>query len=289
DGVANRALWGVETSATSWPDATGIPTILFYGNPTSNGLLNLSEMPFGELALEMESFPDLDGFPGNQVHVGVCFETEITVPHLGGDESAPTLAERLQREGTILEPHSVDCAGWESSTAQSSLMSTLGGAVALLGQAFLPQPLAAALMTDRRAPSTGGTPIDFSIFAPVAADPQGRMEWITPPADGDDDAFLAPIVVQAVTGLGTPIELVHVTLRLIGNEGLPAGASFCEPGVSPCPDPEAYTLETLSGFDPVATFDTVRIWKPGGYTICAQGSLNGFTFEETCQVVHIKN
>ena len=289
DGVSNGARWGLETTAADWGEAVGVPTILFYGEPEAGDPLGLSDLAFGDLAFDVESFPDVDGFPANLVHIGVCYETEVTLPHIDGDEGMPTLAERMQREGTILESHTMDCGGWPAAASPSTPADLLGQVAAAFGRVLLPQPLAAALMTDRRAPSTGGSPIDFSRFAPVAADPQGRLEWVVAPQDGDDDEALAAIVVEAVTGLGTPIELVEVSLRLIGNEGVPAGASFCPAGASTCPDPVALTQETLSGFDPVATFNGVRIFKPGGYTICAEGALNGFTFEETCQVVHIKN
>lgn len=289
DGVANGARWGLETSAANWGEAVGVPTVLFHGVPETGDPLGLSDLAFGDLAFDIESFPDVNGFPENKVHIGVCYDIEVTVPHVDDDEGKPTLAERMQREGTILEAYGMGCSDWPAAGSSASSAGVFASVASAFGRAFLPQPLAAALMGDRKAPSTGGSPIDFSQFAPVAADPQGRMEWVVPPRDGDDDTVLDAIVVQAVTGAGTPIELVDVNLALIGNQGVPAGASFCPPGAPTCPNPTAITRETLSGFDPVATFDDVRIWKPGGFTICAQGSLNGFTFEETCQFIHIKN
>ena len=204
DNVGNRALWGLETSGASWGVATGATPILFYGSPDVGSPIVPDELAFGDLQFELYSFPDIDGFASDNVHVGVCYETEIGLPHIGGDPQGPTLAEQLQREGTILQSHAVGCPAWWNTIAAASLRSTLGGAVAFLGRAFLPQPLAASLMNDRRAPSTGGTPIDFSRFAPVAADPNGRLRFVEPPKDGFSDGVLDPIVVEALSGSGTP-------------------------------------------------------------------------------------
>ena len=289
DGVANGARWGLETSASNWSDAVGVPTTLFHGVPLTGDPLGLSDLAFGNFAFDMERFPDAGGFPTNLVHIGVCYDTEVTLPHIDEDESEPTLVGRMQREGTILEPHNLSCSSWPAAASNASPVVVFASVASAVGSIFLPRPLAAALMTDRKAPSTGGSPIDFSEFAAVAADPQGRVEWVMAPQNGDDDQPLADIVVRAVTGEGTPIERVEVTLELVGNEGVPAGASFCPAGAPSCPLPTALTLETLSGFDPVATFTGVQVWKPGRYTICAQGSLNGFSFEETCEVLFIKN
>ena len=290
DNVSNQALWGLETTAASWAAATGASPILFYGSHEVGSPIDPDELSFGDLQFELNSFPDVDGFGSSNVHVGVCYETEIGLPHIGGDPTGPTLAEQLQREGTLLESHAVGCAGWWNTVAASSLRETLGDAVAFLGRAFLPQPLAASLMNDRRAPSTGGTPIDFSRFAPVAADPLGRLQFVEAPTDGYSDGALNTIVVEALSGAGTQVELVSVSLHLTGNNGIPAGASFCDPEVDgPCPSPTALTIESLNGYNTVAVFDNAQIWKPGGYTLCARGTLGGYTFEETCQVLHIKN
>lgn len=295
DNESNHALWGMEVTGGSWANATGVgDRILFYGAPGSSPL-STNEVPFADLKMDLHSFPDLEGFATNQVHVGVCYENDVTLPHAGGDEGQPPLLEILLRNGTLLQSHAVGCATWWNAVTTPDLRDALGSAVAFLARTVLPQPLAASLMTDRRAPSTGGSPIDFSIFAPVAADGQGELRWVVPPVDGDDDEPLAPIVVEALSGAGTPIELVEVTLHLVGNQGIPAGASFCDPAdEGPCESPSALTRETVSGFDPVATFDGVlgdhaRVWKPGGFTICARGTLAEFTFDEVCQVIHIKN
>lgn len=294
-GEDNEALWVVETTAASWSEATGADLILFYGSPDLTTPINPDELSIGDLALELLSFPDVDGFAtDNQVHVGVCYMDPVPLPHTGsGSFGEPETVERMQREETILQVHTlVSCPlTWPDPSPSLALAEVVDRAVGFLAQALLPEPLAAALMGDRSASSTGGSAADFSRFAPVAADPEGRLEYTQPPTDGVAGEFLNTIEVQALSGMGTPMERVNVTLVLIGNNGLPAGASFCptDPEDPDCETaPVRKTVETLSGFDPVATFD-VRILKPGGYTICATGEIGGFSFEEDCEVIHIKN
>lgn len=293
DGKANHALWGLETSS-DWSTATTAPTILFYGAPISASGLPLDELSFGDLGFELSSFPDVPGFVDGQLHVGVCYGTEVTLPHEDGLESGPALVERLQREGTVLQAYSPAFAGC-LNTQMAGLDRVFEGLLALAGRALLPQPLyAAALVSDRLAPSSGGTPIDFSGFAPVAANPGGYLEFVTPPTDGTAGQPLETIRVQALSGEGTPMELVEIQLYVMGNQGTPAGATFCETESTEDCDDTAFTIEALDGYGTLAEFTDATLWKAGGYRVCARaldsaGAVD-FTFTEACSdMFHITN
>jgi hypothetical protein len=67
---------------------------------------------------------------------------------------------------------------------------------------------------------------------------------------------------------------VLVTVFIFNNQGVPAGAVLSG-------DLSAYT-EERDGVQGIATFDNVIVGKPGGYTVCAAGTLAGFTFAEAC-------
>lgn len=279
----NSALWGLETS-TTWAHATQVPTILFYGTPDIVTSLPVQELSFGDLAFVMHTFPDVPGFKDEELHVGVCYKNPVDLP-------APGLADRLQREGTLLEAYEPGCDTWWGTTTQTAgLDRALNGLFHFVGRTLLPKSLFAAT----RPPSTGGTPIEFSHFAPVAANPSGSLVFVTPPQDGTAGQPLNPIRVQALSGAGTPVELVKIQLYVEGNQGEPAGATFCNPDGS---DPDCateLTREALSGYGTAAEFDNASLWKAGGYTICAQaistsGSVD-FSFQGTCAtMIHIKN
>ncbi|HSM59987.1 MAG TPA: hypothetical protein VK849_04280 [Longimicrobiales bacterium] len=292
DGNPNPALWGLETSS-NWATATTAPTILFYGAPTSASSIALDELSFGNLGFELNSFPDVPGFVDGQLHVGVCYSSPVTLPHEGGIESNPTLAERLQRQGTVLTAYSPAFAGC-LNTQTAGLDRVFEGLLAFAGRVLLPEPLYAALVSDRMAPSSGGTPIDFSAFAPVAANTDGYLEFVTPPTDGTAGVPLETIRVQALSGEGTPMELVEIQLYVVGNQGTPAGASFCETEATEDCDDTAFTIETLDGYGTLAEFTDATLWKAGGYQVCARAldsaGATDFFFTEACSAMfHIKN
>ena len=300
DGSGNDALWLLLTTGASWSSATNAAgPILIHGQPASYAAIPVDEVPFEDLAFELHSFPNVDGFNDGELHVGTCFAEPVIVPHLNDDESQPTRVERLQREGTILSVYNgLTPAACDSFRQPYESMAFLGstfdgllaGAIAALG----PRPLHAALVTDRRAPLSSGTPIDFSVIAPVAASPYGRLVFVDPPQDGSDDEPLPTIRVQALSGAGTPMERVTIQLVVAGNEGEPAGASFCPEGqTEDCGDIEP-TIEELDGFGTLAEFNDARLYKPGGYRICAvaldsEGAVD-FSFEQACSgLINIKN
>jgi hypothetical protein len=274
--------------------------VLFYGAPVS-GVLDLQEVGFGGLQFDMNRYPVPPvGTPGNPflgdaLHVGVCFETEVTLPHAGGDESRPTMAPRMQREAVLLETFDPDFCGdafpaLQSASigapaltlARSLLPSSWSGAV--VDRGLLPSSWFAVAVTDRKAPSLGGTPLEFSTFAPVAAEVEGQLEFLTVPASRTAEGeSLGEIRVQARAGGGTPIEKVLVTLSISTNEGTPAGAELAGDFASLTDEQEG-----------VATFPddgtALSIGKPGGYLLCANATLAGFTFPEVCTArFHIGN
>jgi hypothetical protein len=299
EGDANDGLWVLTTTATSWSEATNsYGPVLIYGQPSSYNNLDLDEVPFEDLAVELHTFPDVERFDDGLLHVGVCFENDVEVPHVGGLESNPTRVERLQREGTLLQTYSglteESCAGFRASaTGLAFSGGPLGRFLASAAETLLPRPLFAALVTDRRTPLSSGSPIDFSTIAPVAADPSGRLVFVDAPQDGSAGTPLPLIRVQALSGGGTPLERVAIQLVVAGNEGEPAGASFCPEGQTEgCGDIE-FTVEELDGFGTLAEFDEATLYKPGGYRICAQvldseGAVD-FDFEPACaELINLK-
>lgn len=305
-GQPNAALWGLE-ALTDWATATTVPQILFYGSPGSTGAISIDERSFGDLAYDLHTFPDVERFNDGQLLVASCYDSEVELPHPGGNLAEPALGERMQREGTILQPRAPNCAAWQTILAGESLASRItDGARRFASWALQPQPLFAAFFNDRRAASVGGTPIDFSTFAPVAAERRGYLEFKEPPngdfPNGTAGVAFEPIEVMAYSGNGTPMELVFVELYVAGNEGDPAGATFCDPDVDTgsvegCDvfGDDIYTEEQPDGQDPVAVFDGVTLYKAGGFRICARAVDNfrggiDFTFEEACSgLFNLKN
>ncbi len=287
DGDANLALWGLETS-TDWAQATGAANILFYGAPGAIGDVSPDELSFGDLAYALHRFPKSTPFSDGELSVAVCYQSDVGLP-------LASLTNRLQRNGTLLVPYEPDCDAWWAtlSTQTAGLSRVFTGMRDLAAWVLLPEPLAAFWAG---APASGGSPIDFSDFAPVAAEAGGHLAFLTPPADGTAGMALNTIRVQALSGLGTPIELVQIQLYVAGNSGTPAGATFCNPDAANplgCND-IAYTRESSSGYDTHAEFTMSTLWKAGGYTICARALTSDeqpdFTFAEACApMIHIKN
>ena len=74
------------------------------------------------------------------------------------------------------------------------------------------------------------------------------------------------------------MERVRVNVYIKKNRGIPAGAVLIG-------NTSGYTNE----IDGTVTIDDLTIRKPGGYTICVRGELNGFTFQEVCSAkFHIR-
>jgi hypothetical protein len=283
DGAANRALWGLEVDA-SWSQVTGTSPVLLYGAPRVGA--TLLDRRFGNLGFDMNRYPvPTPGTPGNPfqgdaLHVGVCFEFEVTLPHADDDEGRPAMAPRMQREAVLLEAHEPGFCADAFPAVQSA--SVLGPALGLV-RTLLPGSWFALALTDRKAPSLGGTPLNFSGFAPVAAEVEGSMEFVTPPpTQAVENEALGEIRVRARSGAGTPIEKVLVTLSIRANQGDPAGAVISGDIASLTDEEEGVALFPDEGASP-------SIGKPGGYRLCANAVLEGFTFPEICSTLHVRN
>jgi hypothetical protein len=281
----NEALWGVQVD-DAWPTVTGASTILIYGHPGS--LPPGGDASIGDLAYRLHTFPRVPRFQDGKLHVGVCYDADVALP-------TTVDANVLQRNGTLLQAYSPTFAGCRSFPGTSSMASgnVLEGLLALARSALLPRSLFAQTLNP---PATGGSPIDFSHFAPVAANPAGTLQFVTPPTDGVDGTALDTIRVAALSGGGTQIELVPIALYLSTNNGVPAGADFCADSSSSCAAPTDTTKETSTGYNTVATFTGVTIYKPGGYQLCARALSTvvdernvPITFQDVCATIHLKN
>jgi hypothetical protein len=285
-GAGNQAIWGLEVDQ-AWSYVTGSDSVLLFGAPVSGAGISLLDLGFGGLQFDMNRYPvPPPGAPGNPfrdegLHVGVCFASPVELPHPDGDEGRRAMDPRMQREAVLLEFSTPSFCGEAFPTVQSA--SLLGAAIDL-ARGLLPRPLLAAFFSDRQAPSLGGTPLNFSHFAPVAAQVEGSLEWVTPPpgvvVEGEP---LGPLEVRALSGAGTPIEKVLVALSIRANQGVPAGAVLSG-------DTSAVTDEERG----IATFpdggaDAPSIGKPGGYLVCANATLTGYEFPEACVEVHARN
>ncbi|MHB1170701.1 MAG: hypothetical protein ACYC28_15605 [Longimicrobiales bacterium] len=275
DGNQNAALFGVELSdGWSWTAANGgTSLVLLYGAPILEGGLDLLEPGFGDLQYDVKRWPTLGPFVDDDiVHVGACFTTEVALPH--DHETNESTQPRMQREGTLLSAYSPTFCPPVDTPVQASI----AGSFATLTRAVLPGRLL-TMFSDVRTPRIGGSALDFSRFAPVAADVQGRLEMVNGPISvATAGQSIGNIVIRAMSGGGTPMERVQVTLYVFGNSGVPAGAVLVG-------EASGYTIED----DGTVSLDGLTITKPGGYTICARGELNGFSFSEACSgLFHVR-
>lgn len=275
-GNANTALWGVAVDQ-GWDVVTSANPVLVYGMPTTSGPV-YQELNLGGLRYELNVFPDAGEFLDGALHVGLCFESTVELPIVAGADSEG----RVQRNGVVLEnwnPTFCPASGANLSTA------SLFAPVASVARALVPARFRALFMRGG-VPVIGGTPLDFSIFAPVAANTAGTLEFVTPPpAVVVAGQPIGVIEVRARSGNGTPMERVKVTLSIKTNFGVPAGAEISG-------DLESYTGER-AGEEGIATFPddgtSVIVGKAGGYRVCADGELSGFTFTQVCYAINARN
>jgi hypothetical protein len=267
EGLANAALWGVEVDLP-WSQVTGTNPVLVYGLP-GGPTLPLSDVGIGGLQYDLNVFPDAGEFVDGALHVSVCFSALVTLPIVGGLDAGP----RMQRENVLLEDHQ------PSFCPLSSIQSaSLFGPVASLVRRILPSSRSSALFATRIG-VIGGTPLDFSRFSPVAANVSGYLEFVQGPnpivIEGQP---IGDILVRARSGAGTPMEKVLITLTLVTNNGVPAGAVLSG-------DVASYS-EERNGEEGVASFPDdglpPSVGKPGGYRLCATGELAGYTFPTIC-------
>jgi hypothetical protein len=276
-GQSNAALWGVEVDFP-WSVVTSANPVLVYGGPVVSGGLTLKEIGLGNVQYLLNVLPDAGEFLDGALHVGACFAKEVTIP-----PSANGLEARMQREGVLLEE---DVPGFCPPDAGPQAASIIAPFVAF-ARRVMPASITSLLVADTKVRVVGGTPLDFSTFAPVAAETLGTLEWLSvPPAVVVAGDALGEIKVKALSGAGTPMEKVRIELYIAGNQGTPAGAVLLG-------DIESYTQER-SGVLGVATFpdegaDGTSVGKAGGYTICARGFLSGFAFTDICTSFNARN
>ncbi|HEX6308064.1 MAG TPA: hypothetical protein VFZ69_07745 [Longimicrobiales bacterium] len=270
-GNANSALFGTElTAGNSWTAVNGgTHLVLIYGSPVAGA----GQQGFASLRYDLERWPDTGNFIADGlVHVGVCFAQEVVLPHdpvTGKSDQA-----RMRRESTLLSNYSPTFCPPVVQNASVLASLTAFAKTVLRSTGFM-------ILGDTRTPIVGGSPIGWSQFGPEAANVEGRLVMETEPAAVTNvgESF-GPITIQALSGDGTPMERVLVTLYIFNNSGTPAGAVL---------------TGTVSGYtseiDGRVVIDGNSIDKAGGYTICARGELTGFTFEEDCSsgVFHMRN
>ncbi|MGH7503065.1 MAG: hypothetical protein ACREL7_15165 [Longimicrobiales bacterium] len=276
-GNPNSALWGVEVDQP-WSQATAANPVLVYGGPIFQGGLTLNELGLGDVQFSLDVFPDLGEFLDGAVHVGVCFSADVDLP-----PNANGLEGRMQREGVLLEEFVPGFCPATSSAQTASIIAPF----AALARRLMPSSISARLFADTKVRVVGGTPLDFSLFAPVAALTIGSLHWVSPPPSVVISGQpLGNLEVQALSGAGTPMEKVSVELYLGGNQGVPAGA-FLSGDVTSFTQERAGLLGIAQFPDGLAAAPSVN--KPGGYTLCARGSLDGFTFTESCTTFNARN
>jgi hypothetical protein len=264
-----QALWGVEVTQ-AWPNVVFAPIVLIHGAPAAN--LALQDVSIGGLQIAMNIFPDAGRFRDGALQVGICFSAEITLPHVADDHSRPSLLPRVQREGVLLEERTPGFCPTSGTIGQASLAGSLPARIRALAAAALP----ALFRSDRKITVIGGTPLDFSTFAPVAANPEGYLEIVSQPDPVvQTGQSIGTLRIRALSGAGTPLEKVSVALWVVGPQGTVNGALA---GTL-----RKLTVENDAAFGTV-TFDNPFRGAAGTYRICAAGSAPEFTFRAVCSV-----
>lgn len=274
-GTTN-AQWVVE--ADDWSQVmTGIEDLIIYGAPRAT-TKPLKEINMADLQFDLEVWPDGGPFEDGSLHVGTCFTGEgIEVPHQPGPNNPAHMAPRMQRESVLLE-----VPGRRFSCEPPPIQqASLGSGLARLIRNVMPDAFRLVRFSDLKVTVIGGSPLDFSTFAVVGADPNGYLTMHQGPNSVVvKDQPIGDIRVGAYSGAGTPAEKVSIRLTVYNNSGVPAGA------VITMPDVAYFTSEE----DGTVTISGATIGKAGGYTICAEGTLNGFTFTAACsQLFHVRN
>jgi hypothetical protein len=287
-GAPNRAWWRIDVDGGwgDWKDVTGAARTLFHGAPvaTANRIGTL-EKEIAGVQYELSRFPNPGPFADGRLFVSVCFDAEVSIPATSDAPGNPPVFPLLQREGVLLERTPLPCPQTSGAgVLQASIAGAFGDLVRQARSVLWP----AASLELIGVRGLGGSALDFSRFAPVAARTDGVLEFLdTPPAVVDAGASLGVIRVRARAGAGTPIERVLVRLSIENNQGIPAGAVLSG-------QTEAETREE-AGLEGVATFPDgggaeLSVGKAGGYILCAEASLDGFTFPRVCtERFHVRN
>jgi hypothetical protein len=207
----NEALFGTELSDETWTYANGGGHFVFlYGYPVATATLGnkLKEASVENLAYSFNRWPDSLTPEGkfvadDIVHVFVCLNEEIDVPHLPGVEHSHG---RMQRESTLLSEY--DPAFCPKPT---SLQASVAAPMKQFAMSLLPKAWSAMFFGDVKTPVIGGSAYDFSDFAPVGANTEGKLVLTGPVGPLKVNQALG-FVVQALSGGNTPMERVPVEL-----------------------------------------------------------------------------
>lgn len=280
-GNPNSAYWGIEVDKP-WYDVTGStpdPTLV-YGAPIFQGGVSLKDVSLSNVQFAFHLYPDNVKDFEDDLHVGVCLTSPLAVPHqIPGDNSSPELLPAVQRApnagmvGVVLQRDQVSFCG---DLIKDVVYASLFAPVSSLVEAILPASMRTMFFGDRSTTVIGGTPLDFSDFAVIGANTTGRLVLLNGPNPVvTEGQSVGNLVVQAVTGMDTPVEKVLVHWEVFNNSGVPAGAILTG-------ETSKITAEVDGGLFGVARFNDVRVGKPGGYIICAYGELAGFEFAPVC-------
>lgn len=272
----NAALFGTELeSGWTWTRANYKVDghfVFLYGFPIGVDALPIKEATVDNLAYSFNRWPGSDTDNGKfaddrVVHVFVCFNKEIDVPHLTGVEHSHG---RMQRKGALLSDHEPAYC-----PKPSSLQASVASPMKLLAMSLLPKTWSAMFFGDVRTPVIGGSAWDFSPFAPVGANTAGKLVMETNFVDRQVFAIGDPKLnfkITATSGSNTPME-IEVELYIAGNSGAPGGAEIGGGDLIRWTDEENGTVE----------FNSMSLGKAGGYTICARAvNVTGFTFNTPC-------
>ena len=259
-------------------------------------LAGFPEGPAPHVAYQIDEAPALGFQPGNQVDVIVCFtDGSAAPPDPHGPAGEDAFAARMRRNDVLLQvvaDAEAFCQEWvwgpRALQAEVAEGSTLRALVRWAAGLVLPQPLLAAL-SDRTSQGFGGTAGNFSHFRPQNASTAGSLVFVRdPPEVVASTTTPFPVAVQALSGGGTPMELVDVSFFVQTNMGVPGQlvGTFTRCDGSDSPTAAGCTLEP----DGIATVE-MSVASPGGYQLCARATAAGFTFEDVCSQVrfHVRN
>jgi hypothetical protein len=242
--------WGVEPHPT-WPTDGHF---LVYGYPTltSDAVIdpatNLNTNgPNTYNSFEIGTIPDSHLKTG--LLVGICYSSVI----------GTTAANRLIHNNADLFDNAAPSALCSITTA--SLDAVKWYARALHDAASLFVPKSASAMQGGEV-DIGGLPSSWSPFSTALIVGSNVVDTITtqPPATPSvNKAF--PVIVRAITN-GVPVPGVSVTLTIVNNNGVPAGAIIVGNA----------TVTTNSQGNAIFS---IAVGKPGGYNLVAGGTMSG--------------
>jgi hypothetical protein len=254
--------WGVERHP-NWPTDGHF---LVFGYPTlnSNALIdpatNLNTNgPNTYNSFEIGTIPD--SHPKTGLLVGVCYSSV----------TGTTAANRLIHNNADLFDNSPPT--YLCSTPVASLASVKWYARAIQRAASLFAPKTAHAMQGGEL-DIGGLPSSWSPFATAKIVGSNVGTGFTTQPVNTAVGTAIPVVVRAMTN-GVPVPGVAITLNIINNNGVPAGAVIVGGPPTVNTDSQGY-----------ATFSIV-IGKAGGYNLVASGAMSGVVGTNTVTSVRI--